>query len=71
MGLPPMDEMVRATISPSHLGVLTQTQLLAHAEYSGLYTSTPVPNPDLVALGMEFSTVEEFLEIELKAKFRQ
>jgi hypothetical protein len=46
-------------------------QLLAHAEYSGLYTSTPVPNPDLVALGMEFSTVEEFLEIELKAKFRQ
>jgi len=44
---------------------------MATAEYDGLYTATPVPNPDLVALGMKFSTVEEFMETELKAKFGQ
>ncbi|KAJ7095563.1 hypothetical protein C8R44DRAFT_889986 [Mycena epipterygia] len=41
----------------------------ALAEYSGLYTATPVPNPDLVALGVEFGTVEEFLETEVKPRF--
>ncbi|KAJ7769136.1 hypothetical protein DFH07DRAFT_915238 [Mycena maculata] len=43
----------------------------AHAEYSGLYTATPVPNPDLVALGVEFGTIEEFLEAEVKPRFGQ
>ncbi|KAJ7186443.1 hypothetical protein C8R46DRAFT_1272996 [Mycena filopes] len=38
------------------------------AETNGLYT-TPIPNPDLVALGMKFSTVEEFLEEEVKARY--
>ncbi|KAJ7769126.1 hypothetical protein DFH07DRAFT_880539 [Mycena maculata] len=41
----------------------------AHAEYSGLYTATPVPNPDLVALGVKFGTIEEFLETEVKPRF--
>ncbi|KAF8156208.1 NAD(P)-binding protein [Mycena galopus ATCC 62051] len=41
----------------------------ALAEYKGLYTDTPIPNPDLVALGMKFSTIEEFLETEVKARF--
>ncbi|KAJ7500625.1 hypothetical protein B0H11DRAFT_1714636 [Mycena galericulata] len=41
----------------------------AHAEYSGLYTATPVPNPDLVALGVKFGTIEEFLESEVKPRF--
>ncbi|KAJ7903812.1 hypothetical protein B0H14DRAFT_3123012 [Mycena olivaceomarginata] len=63
-------EVTFTTLPPMGLPPMDE-MLLAHAEYSGLYTSTPVPNPDLVALGMEFSTVEEFLEIELKAKFRQ
>ncbi|KAJ6485233.1 hypothetical protein DFH09DRAFT_1054451 [Mycena vulgaris] len=43
----------------------------AHAEYSGLYTATPVPNPDLVALGVELGTIEEFLETEVKPRFGQ
>ncbi|KAJ7762908.1 hypothetical protein B0H16DRAFT_1455354 [Mycena metata] len=34
------------------------------AEYNGFYIP-PVPNPDLAALGAEFSTVDEFLEVEL------
>ncbi|KAJ7690354.1 hypothetical protein B0H17DRAFT_1201700 [Mycena rosella] len=41
----------------------------AHAEYSGLYTVTPVSNPDLVTLGVKFGTVEEFLESEVKSRF--
>ncbi|KAJ7776282.1 hypothetical protein B0H16DRAFT_1712658 [Mycena metata] len=41
----------------------------AHAEYNGLYTSTPVPNPDLVALGAKFGTMEEFVETEIKKRF--
>ncbi|KAJ6475114.1 hypothetical protein C8R47DRAFT_704074 [Mycena vitilis] len=41
----------------------------SHAEYSGLYTATPVPNPELVALGVQFGTIEEFLEQEVKPRF--
>ncbi|KAJ7133488.1 hypothetical protein C8R44DRAFT_829312 [Mycena epipterygia] len=41
----------------------------ALAEYSGLYTATPVPNPDLVALGVKFGTIKEFLETEVKPRF--
>ncbi|KAJ7124018.1 hypothetical protein C8R43DRAFT_1031564 [Mycena crocata] len=41
----------------------------AHAEYSGFYTATPVPNPDLVALGVRLGTIEEFLETEVKPRF--
>ncbi|KAJ7133490.1 hypothetical protein C8R44DRAFT_698104 [Mycena epipterygia] len=43
----------------------------AQAEYSGFYTATPVPNPDLVALGVKFGTIEEFLEVEVKPRFGQ
>ncbi|KAJ7621861.1 hypothetical protein DFH06DRAFT_1105227 [Mycena polygramma] len=41
----------------------------SHAEYSGLYTATPVPNPDLVALGVKFGTIQEFLDTEVKPRF--
>ncbi|KAJ7659250.1 hypothetical protein DFH06DRAFT_989665 [Mycena polygramma] len=43
----------------------------AHVEFGGLYAATPVPNPDLVAFGAKFSTVEEFLEVEVKPRFGQ
>ncbi|KAJ7209353.1 hypothetical protein B0H12DRAFT_424186 [Mycena haematopus] len=41
----------------------------ALAEYGGGYHDTPIPNPELVALGVKFTTVEEFLETEVKARF--
>ncbi|KAJ7488168.1 hypothetical protein FB451DRAFT_1553637 [Mycena latifolia] len=41
------------------------------AEYDGFYTDTPIPNPELVALGVKFSTVEEFLEVEVKTRYGQ
>jgi hypothetical protein len=34
----------------------------------GFY-DTPVPNPDLVALGVTFGTLEEFAETEIKPRF--
>jgi hypothetical protein len=41
------------------------------AENNGLYTDTPIPNPELVALGAKVSTVEEFLEVEVKTRYGQ
>ncbi|KAJ6621015.1 hypothetical protein B0H10DRAFT_1945653 [Mycena sp. CBHHK59/15] len=35
----------------------------------GMYTTTPVPNPDLVALGVEFGTLEEFIQTEAVPRF--
>ncbi|KAJ7621870.1 hypothetical protein DFH06DRAFT_1009680 [Mycena polygramma] len=43
----------------------------SHAEYNGLYPATPVPNPDLVALGAKFGTMEELMDTEMKRRFAQ
>ncbi|KAJ6464676.1 hypothetical protein C8R47DRAFT_991934 [Mycena vitilis] len=43
----------------------------SHAEYDGLYAATPVPNPDLVALGAKLGTMEELMETEVKTRFAQ
>ncbi|KAJ7751807.1 hypothetical protein DFH07DRAFT_1032304 [Mycena maculata] len=42
-----------------------------HTEYSGMFIATPIPNPDLVALGAKYGTVEEFLEREVKPRYGQ
>ncbi|KAJ7330341.1 hypothetical protein DFH08DRAFT_882414 [Mycena albidolilacea] len=42
----------------------------AQTEYNGFYTSTPIPNPDLTALGAKFGTIEEFVETELKNRYQ-
>jgi hypothetical protein len=41
------------------------------AENNELYADSPVPNPELVALGAKFSTVEEFLEVDVKTRYGQ
>ncbi|KAJ7107779.1 hypothetical protein C8R44DRAFT_744368 [Mycena epipterygia] len=35
----------------------------------GMYTDTPVPNPDLVALGMQFGTIEDFMKTEVVPRY--
>ncbi|KAF8181933.1 hypothetical protein K438DRAFT_1937900 [Mycena galopus ATCC 62051] len=45
------------------------TMFAGQAAYNGLYT-TPVPNPGLVALGAKFGTLEEFVEMEVKKRFK-
>ncbi|KAJ7903829.1 hypothetical protein B0H14DRAFT_3422004 [Mycena olivaceomarginata] len=57
------------TLPPMGLPPMDE-MFLAHAEYVGS-TARPVPNPELVALGVKFSTVEEFMETELKPRFVQ
>ncbi|KAJ6510998.1 hypothetical protein C8R45DRAFT_892494 [Mycena sanguinolenta] len=42
----------------------------AQAEYNGFYTSTPIPNPELTALGAKFGTMEQFVETELKRRYQ-
>ncbi|CAK5277058.1 unnamed protein product [Mycena citricolor] len=41
----------------------------AHEEYEGLLGGTSIPSPDLVALGVQLGTLEEFLEEEVKTRF--
>ncbi|KAF8156199.1 hypothetical protein K438DRAFT_1777619 [Mycena galopus ATCC 62051] len=56
--------------TPPLMGVPAIDEMWAAlAEYKGLYTETPIPNPELVALGMKFGTIEEFLEAEVKPRF--
>ncbi|KAJ7747836.1 hypothetical protein B0H16DRAFT_1554780 [Mycena metata] len=52
------------------IGVLHRDEMFAClSEHNGLFPETPVPNPDLVALGVEFSTLQEFLDEDLKPRF--
>ncbi|KAJ7704989.1 hypothetical protein B0H17DRAFT_921018 [Mycena rosella] len=60
---------VKFTSSPPTGMTWFDEMFAAHAEYSGFYTATPVPNPDLVALGMKFGTIEEFMETEIKPRY--
>ncbi|KAJ7111477.1 hypothetical protein C8R44DRAFT_985563 [Mycena epipterygia] len=41
------------------------------SDNNGMYPDDPVLNPDLVALGAKFGTMEEFLEEEIKPRFGQ
>ncbi|KAJ6615558.1 hypothetical protein B0H10DRAFT_2220213 [Mycena sp. CBHHK59/15] len=43
-------------------GIPMVDDLYACVSEFGLYVDTPVPNPDLVALGFQFSTMEEFMK---------
>jgi hypothetical protein len=35
----------------------------------GCFNDTPVPNPDLVALGVQFGSMEEFVKTEVVPRF--
>ncbi|KAK7061221.1 NmrA domain-containing protein [Favolaschia claudopus] len=63
-------KVLLTTAPPTGLVALDE-MFTAHGEYSGLYTDTAVPNPDLVALGMKFSSVEDFMREELKPRYVQ
>ncbi|KAJ7628190.1 hypothetical protein DFH06DRAFT_1338643 [Mycena polygramma] len=47
---------------------LNSAQFLYQAKI-GMYNTTPVPNPDLVALGVKFGTPEEFVQKEVVARY--
>ncbi|KAJ7912411.1 hypothetical protein B0H13DRAFT_2007472 [Mycena leptocephala] len=62
---------VTFTSVPTSGNAVFDEMLEAQSAYNGFYTATPVPNPDLVALGAKFGTIEEFLETEMKKRFTQ
>jgi len=39
------------------------------SQNEGLFSKTQIPNPDLAALGVKFSTMEEVMEVEVKRRF--
>ncbi|KAI0248748.1 hypothetical protein BJV78DRAFT_1233113 [Lactifluus subvellereus] len=55
-------------VSPSTSGIEEFDEMYEYQSTIGFY-ETPVPNPDLVALGVTFGTLEEFAETEVKSRF--
>ncbi|KAJ7092098.1 hypothetical protein C8R43DRAFT_908204 [Mycena crocata] len=60
---------VTFTSIPSCAMAIVDDMFAAQSEYNGFFTATPAPNPDLVALGAKFGTVEEFMQQEVKIRF--
>ncbi|KAJ7752602.1 NAD(P)-binding protein [Mycena metata] len=56
-------------VSPESFGQLEIDEMFAFQAKPGLYVDTPVPNPDLVALGVKFRTLEEFIQKEVVPRF--
>ncbi|KAJ7890869.1 NAD(P)-binding protein [Mycena olivaceomarginata] len=56
-------------LAPESAGLPEFDDMASYQSKFGMYNSTAVPNPDLVALGVEFGTLEEFVQKELVARF--
>ncbi|KAJ7079468.1 NAD(P)-binding protein [Mycena epipterygia] len=50
-------------------GLLEIDEMFLFQAKIGMYTDTPVPNPALVALGVKFGTMEEFIKTEVVPRF--
>ncbi|KAJ7111470.1 hypothetical protein C8R44DRAFT_633074 [Mycena epipterygia] len=59
---------VTFTGAPSGTAIVDDMYAVISAN-NGLYPDAPALNPDLVALGVKFGTIEEFLEEEIKPRY--
>ncbi|KAK7033716.1 NmrA domain-containing protein, partial [Favolaschia claudopus] len=50
-------------------GVQEFDEMYAYQAKVGMYHDTPIPNPDLVALGVKFGTRDEFIQKEIVPRF--
>ncbi|KAJ7142840.1 NAD(P)-binding protein [Mycena epipterygia] len=50
-------------------GLMEADEMFLFQAKFGMYTDTPVPNPALVALGVKFGSMEEFIETEVVPRF--
>ncbi|KAJ7093716.1 hypothetical protein C8R44DRAFT_890623 [Mycena epipterygia] len=50
-------------------GLKELDDMYAYQSEYGLYKDTPVPNPDLVALGVKMSTLDELITKEIVPRF--
>ncbi|KAJ7111476.1 hypothetical protein C8R44DRAFT_985562 [Mycena epipterygia] len=63
---------VEVTFNGAPSGMAMMDEMYGWAsDNNGWYPDAPVLNPDLVALGAKFGTVEEFLEEEIKPRYGQ
>ncbi|KAJ6560478.1 hypothetical protein B0H10DRAFT_1845711 [Mycena sp. CBHHK59/15] len=60
-------EVTFATLETAGLGEIDE--MYEYQAKIGMYTSTPVPNPDLVALGVKIVMVDEFVKTEVVPRF--
>ncbi|KAJ7617235.1 NAD(P)-binding protein [Roridomyces roridus] len=57
-------------ISPPTAGTEELDEMFSYQAKIGMYNDTPIPNPDLVALGVKFATLEEFIQAEVVHRFK-
>jgi len=57
-------------ISPPTAGAEELDEMFLYQAKIGMYNDTPIPNPDLVALGVKFGTLEEFIQAEVVHRFK-
>ncbi|KAJ7652513.1 NAD(P)-binding protein [Mycena polygramma] len=58
------------TFSPiPSAGLAELDEMFEYQAKTGMYAGTPVPNPDLVALGVKLATLEEFVQKEVVPRF--
>ncbi|KAJ6592504.1 hypothetical protein B0H19DRAFT_1215325 [Mycena capillaripes] len=50
-------------------GIVELDEMFLFQAKIGMYRSTPYPNPDLVALGVKFGTLEEFIQKEVVSRY--
>ncbi|KAJ7453061.1 NAD(P)-binding protein [Mycena galericulata] len=50
-------------------GLVDLDEMFSFQAKIGMYTTTPIPNPALVALGVEFGTMEEFVREEVVPRY--
>ncbi|KAJ7160621.1 hypothetical protein C8R43DRAFT_1124085 [Mycena crocata] len=66
------EKVTFARVKPPGGGMIHANEMWeAQTEYNGILSQTPFPNPDLVALGVNLATLEDFLEAEIKPRFGQ
>ncbi|KAJ7724712.1 hypothetical protein DFH07DRAFT_946306 [Mycena maculata] len=60
----------KVTFTPvESAGIAELDEMFLFQAKIGMYKETPVPNPDLVALGVQFGSMEEFIKTEIVPRF--
>ena len=68
-GMEELDEMVSSPVFNTPRVYGTPLLQFAYQSEFGMFRESDIPDPRLVALGVKFGTLEEFVETEVKARF--
>jgi len=56
-------------VSPPTTGMEETDEMFAYQSEIGMYRDSVIPDPRLIALGVKFSTIQEFIDQEVKKRF--